>query len=250
MFANTSEPPRLSKVLPVRIFEQAVEQIRDLIASGAIVPGEKLPTEQDLGRQFNVSRSSVREALRVLEAEGLVEVKRGLGTFVCQKPAARATPNDLSHWLELRGETLEQVLQVREAVEGLTAALAAVHASAAQLDEIRAIVMQQERMIAKISADGEEQAEELSRLDVAFHLAIGAASGNDIANEIISHIIPAFQWSNRAVLYLCKRAQKMDKEHNDVLSALEARDPAAAETAMRNHISRVRVDTLIHRQTG
>ncbi len=244
MNSNYSDPPRLYKVAPVRIFEQAVGQLRELISSGGITPGEKLPTEQDLGRQFNVSRSSVREALRVLEAEGLVEVKRGLGTFVSPRSSARSTPKDLVLWLEQRGETLEQVLQVREAIEGLTAALAAARASQKQMEEIRSILEEQQRIIEQQSPDGDECVDELSRLDLAFHLAIANASGNDIANEIISHIIPAFQGSNRAVLYLCKRAKKMEIEHNEVLIALEARDPAAAETAMRNHISRVTSDTL------
>jgi GntR family transcriptional repressor for pyruvate dehydrogenase complex len=244
MNTNFSEPPRLSKVAPVRIFEQAVGQLRELISSGGINPGEKLPTEQDLGRQFNMSRSSVREALRVLEADGLVEVKRGLGTFVIQRSTARTAPKDLVLWLEQHGETLEQVLQVREAIEGLTAALAAVRASEEQLAEIRSIVEEQHNIIERLSPDGDESVDELSRLDIAFHLAIAGASGNDIANEIISHIIPDFQESNRAVLYLFKRAKKMQIEHREVVTALEARNPAEAELAMRSHISRVTFDTL------
>ena len=96
-------PSRLIKVAPVRVFEQAVGQIRELIVTGAWAVGEKLPTEQDLGRQLEVSRSSVREALRVLEAEGLVEVKRGLGTFVCARPTVRPAPGSAGRWLSHRG---------------------------------------------------------------------------------------------------------------------------------------------------
>ncbi len=73
--------PRLQKVAPVRIFEQAVEQLRELIMTGRLLPGDRLPTEQELCRQLSIHRSTVREALRVLEAEGLVECG-GYGRYV------------------------------------------------------------------------------------------------------------------------------------------------------------------------
>src|SRR5512142_74834 len=99
---------KLEKLSPVRLFEQASEQIRELIANNSWAKGEKLPNEQELSKQLNVSRSSVREALRILEAEGLVEAKRGLGTYVVDTPEQKS--NDLARWLEQREETLEQLL--------------------------------------------------------------------------------------------------------------------------------------------
>lgn len=230
-------PARLIKVAPVRIFEQAVGQIRELIVTGAWAVGEKLPTEQDLGRQLDVSRSSVREALRVLEAEGLVEVKRGLGTFV----AARAAPAEMVRWLAQRGETLEQVLLVRERIESLAAELAARQITPAQLAELEALLAEQRQVTAGAqAADAAGQVEGLAKLDAAFHLAIAAAGGNDIVLEIVAHLIPAFQESNKAVLYLCQRAPVMETEHAAIYAALAAGDAAAAGSAMRQHIGRVR----------
>ncbi len=226
---------RLIKVAPVRIFEQAVGQIRELIVTGAWAVGEKLPTEQDLGRQLDVSRSSVREALRVLEAEGRVEVKRGLGTFV----AARPVPGELVRWLAQRGETLEQVLLVRERIESLAAELAALQITPAQLAELDRLLAEQRRASAGARAD-DAAVDGLARLDAAFHLAIAAASGNDIVLEIVTHLIPAFQESNKAVLYLGRRAPQMETEHTDIRAALAAGDALTAGAAMRQHIARVR----------
>lgn len=237
----------IQKVEPVRIFEQAVDQIRDLILSGQLEIGEKLPTEMELSKLLNVGRSSVREALRVLEAEGLVEVRRGSGTYVTNNRPFNSHSVDLRQWLKLREESLEQVLEVRESIEGLTAGMAAERATPDQVQKILEIsqaISEQLREIDENSANQAEFFQELSQLDVNFHLQISQASGNDIANEIINHIIPAFQESNRAVIYLYRKALLMDKEHREIALAIQARDRQAAEAAMRHHIQRVRQDIL------
>ncbi len=240
MDSTSTTSTKLQKLAPVRIFEQAVEQIRDLIVSGALASGEKLPPEQELSRQLGVSRSSVREALRVLEAEGSIEIRRGSGAFICTRLVPNQRRGELLSWLAQREETLEQVLEVRESIETLTASLAARAASPESLAEIRGLVEEQKKLSQHLNGDGDAEIDSLARLDALFHPAVSGASGNDIANEIISHLIPAFNESNRAVLYLGQRAQKMDCEHQAILAALEARDPAAAAEAMRAHIEQVR----------
>ncbi|HSQ25888.1 MAG TPA: FadR/GntR family transcriptional regulator [Anaerolineales bacterium] len=237
----------IRKVEPVRIFEQAVDQIRNLILTGELSVGEKLPTEMELSKLLNVGRSSVREALRVLEAEGLVEVRRGSGTYITSNRPANNRSIDLRQWLKLREESLEQVLEVRESIEGLSAGLAAMRATPDQVQDILEIAQTISEKLKHIDENEANQAaffDELSRLDVAFHLQISQASGNDIANEIINHIIPAFQESNRAVLYLYRKALLMESEHQQIAQAIQARDHSAAETAMRHHIQRVRHDIL------
>lgn len=237
---EASNEARLTKVLTVRVFEQAVEQIRSLIASGKLMAAEKLPNEQKLSQLLNVSRSSVREALRVLEAEGLVEVRRGSGTYVTQNPASALRRSEMASWLEAREETLEQMLQVRESIEGLAAYLAATRISAAALQELDAILAKQAALTGHLADDQDEILEELSQSDASFHLTVSSACGNDIANEIIIHILPALNESNKAVLYLGRRAKQMETEHIAIVDALIKGDPTAAEKAMRNHIEQVK----------
>lgn len=98
--------PGLQPILKVRVFEQAVGQIRAAILSGQYKPGERLPTEADLSSVLGVGRSTVREAIRVLEAEGLVDSRRGAGTFVAQKPGLAATRGEVLRWLSQREETV------------------------------------------------------------------------------------------------------------------------------------------------
>lgn len=245
MTQKSQHPQSIQKVEPVRILEQAVDQIRNLIRSGELEPGEKLPTEMELGRLLDVGRSSVREALRVLEAEGLVEVRRGSGTYVSTAQKLSNHNGELAQWLHNREQTLEQVLEVRESIEGLTAALAASRASKEQLEKMSALVSEFNQKIKDINEDtsfSENLFDELARLDAAFHLEISNASGNDIAAEIINHILPAFNQSNKTVIYLYRKALLADKEHLRILQAIQAGDKDLAEKTMRQHIQRVRKD--------
>ena len=234
--------PKLERLAPIRLFEQASNQIRILISNYGFTKGEKLPNEVELSKQLNVSRSSVREALRILEAEGLVEAKRGLGTYVVNTSTKRYS--EIAHWLEQREETLEQVLQIRESMEGLSASLAASSATEEDLKEIHALNEDISRKIEQLAVNDEPGIDELAKLDAAFHLAISRASGNNIAHEIISYIIPAFNDSNKAFLYLRHRTSILESEHRAILKAIESKDPEAAEKAMRRHVERVRKEIL------
>lgn len=207
---------------------------------GDLRPGDQLPTEQELCSALDVGRSSVREALRVLEAEGLIEVRRGLGAFVAPRSIWSTARNEVARWLEQHEESLVQLLEVRESIEGLTAARAASSVSAETLAELTAIVEQQAAKAA--DDDATQHIDELADLDIRFHLVIAEASGNDIAGEIVNHIVPAFCEGNKAVLHVGRRADKMVEEHRAILEAIKAGDSAGAERAMRAHITRVRAE--------
>lgn len=233
---------RLKKLEPLRIFEQVVQQIRGLIVSGELAPGDKLPTEQELEKQLSVSRSSIREALRVLEVEGLVEVRRGSGTYVASGVERKRTRGEITSWLEQQEDLLFQVLQVREYIEGLTASLSAVNATNEDLARINHLFESMKQTVQGETANLEVDINEMVDLDSRFHLAIGQASGNNVAYEIISQIIPAFQESNKAVIYVSDQVEETLKDHYEIKLAIEARDPKRAEAAIRKHISRVRED--------
>lgn len=230
----------LKKLKPMRIFEQVVQQIRDLIKNGELQPGDKLPTEQELEQQLNVSRSSVREALRVLEFEGLVEVRRGSGTYVSSNQSLK-TKGELTHWLLEQGEMLLDVLQVRELLEGLSASLCAEKATENDLVRIRQIIEEMEKLNKESMKDC-SILDDMVRLDSTFHLVISEVSDNSIVNEIIGQIIPAFQEGNKAVIYVSEEIDKTIRDHKRILKAIEERDAKKAEKSMRQHISRVRKD--------
>ena len=228
----------LKKINRIRVFEQAVEQLRSAIIEGQYRLGDQLPTEQELCAVLEVSRSSVREALRVLEAEGIIESRRGSGTYVSQQLSKLATRGEILKWLAQREESVIQILEVREGIEWLTASLVATTPDDTVIRNLNTIIEQQWAGIK--SAGRDPDVIELADLDVQFHLAISAASGNEIAHEIIAHIVPAFSAANRAVLWAGGNVEVSIREHEDIATAIEEASSSAAEKAMRQHIKRVR----------
>ena len=231
---------RFRKLTPVRIFEQVVETVRRLILSGDLNPGDKLPTEQELEKQLNVSRSSIREALRVLEFEGLVEVRRGSGTYVAPYSHMAKRRIEVAKWLEQREETLDNLLQVRMSLEALTVSLAAGKITEDEKQELVKIFKETAEGTTHPNEDGEVDLDALVELDSRFHLAISRISGNDIAHEIVAYVIPAFHEANKAVIYVGGTLNNLLEDHGAILSAIQTHDSEAAESAMRKHIERVR----------
>jgi len=225
------------KIQRVRAFDKAVQQLRTAILEGEFLTGEKLPTEQELCDVMDVGRSTIREALRVLEAEGLIEVRRGSGAYVTDKLNSIATRGEILRWLSQREESVMQILHVREAIEGLTARLAAQNSSPELIAKLNHFVEEQ-----KDVAESDRQANKMAKLaelDVKFHTSISSASQNDLAHEIVSQIVPAFAEANRAILWVGDGITDSIEEHEKVVRAIERQEPAVAERCIREHIQRV-----------
>ncbi|MGD0575731.1 MAG: FadR/GntR family transcriptional regulator [Anaerolineales bacterium] len=236
----------LKPVERIRVFEKAVEQLRSAILGGRYKPGDRLPTEQELCSMLVVGRSTLREALRVLEAEQLIEVRRGVGATVANRQGWPFIQNGVVPWLREHEEGLLQLLQVRGSIEGLTARLAAAQASDEAIAELGEIIQKQVSQVTTGLRDRDLNS--LADLDVQFHLAIGTASGNGFAHDIVSRIVPAFIEGNKAVIWLgggVEEADRLVEEHKTILKSIQDRDEDGAEMAMRKHIDRVNREILL-----
>lgn len=229
------------EIAPVRVFERAVDQLRLLIENGDLAVGEKLPAEKELCSALNTSRSTIREALRVLEAEGLVESRKGSGTYVAPRSSWASSRNEIVALIRQRGESLRQILQVRECIEGLSARLAAESVTASSISELSRIIDQLSKWV---SQEDEIDIDTVANLNTKFHLAVSRASGNEIAHEILLHILPPFSESNKAILYVEKSLTRQLDEHRKVFDAIRAGNADEAERAMRAHVSRVRQNII------
>lgn len=228
--------PNYKKARPVRLFEQAVEQIRLLIQKGLLKPGDRLPSENELSQHLDVSRSSVREALRALESKGMIQVRSGSGAFVTHNAVVLSNLNEALLNLLQHQDRVMQVLQVRSAVERLSASLAAVHISSSELDDLKRNLAQQNSILN--NGNSSEKLLILNQLDAEFHQMLSTASRNEIAQEIIRSIMPAFPEDNVAI-YFVEKAHRLVEEHQSILDALAAHDPVASENSMRKHLDRV-----------
>jgi DNA-binding FadR family transcriptional regulator len=217
---------RLQVVEPRRLYRQIADQIRTLIGSGEVSPGARLPAERDLARQLGVSRPSLREALIALEVEGLLDVRVGSGIYVTQ-------PDSRTHGAVLADASGPfEVIRARWMIEGECAALAAKHGSASQLRAIR-----------KAHADLQNEAKRHHNplgADRTFHVRIAEATGNSALELVVQtlwdqRVGPLYRALESKLEYPAMAAETIE-EHEAVLEAIIARDPAAARSAMRRHM--------------
>src|SRR3954451_22045975 len=157
----------LNPVSTERVSDVIAERLSTAIRDGTLKPGDRLPTEAELAREFQVGRTSVREGLQKLRAHGLIESRKGLGAFVMEP---KSDPlGDFARWTASDPAAIEQLVEARVALETLAAALAALRASDAQIAEL-------ERL--NVAHRDAEDTAGLVTTDQAFHGAIMAAARN------------------------------------------------------------------------
>lgn len=229
----------------IRLSDQAVEQIQALIVNGRFEPGSKLPSESELVASLQVSRSSIREAMRMLESRGVVQVRSGSGAYVADEPFSFHAMGEAIEWLVMRKESLVQLLEVREVLEGFATNLLAARITDDILEKLRMNIEQQ-----KDASHNSPDADSLSDIGLEFHKIIARASGNQFADSFIQSIVTRLSCSNRAIVYVHGGSEASTHEHTQILAALRDKNPALAEKEMRNHLSRVRQDLVNLNEEG
>jgi GntR family transcriptional regulator, transcriptional repressor for pyruvate dehydrogenase complex len=212
-----------------------IELIHADIQSGALKPGDKLPTESAIMERHGVSRTVVREAISHLQASGQVETRHGIGTFVLA--AAPANVGLLSETIVTLRDVLA-ILELRICLETEAASLAAMRRSDAQAAELGALL--------ELMRRGAEEGGGAVTDDVKFHLLIAQSTGNkyfvEILTQLGSAIIPrarvnAAQLDNSEPgAYLAR----VHREHEDIWRAIARQDAEGARAAMRTHLSNSR----------
>jgi DNA-binding FadR family transcriptional regulator len=220
----------VERVATPATYELVGEQIRRAIHIGTYLPGDKLPAERQLAEQMGVSRTTVREALRVLEGEGYVESHRGAtgGIVVLDQSASEERIRPV---VAARMPEFEELFDFRAAVEGAAARLAAVRRTEADLAKLQGAVeaMEEGWQTARFRA-----------ADSAFHLGIADAARNRFMRQAIEDA-RARMWIpiDRHVDNVFRTA---NRHHEEILLALRDRDPDAAEKAVVAHLETARRD--------
>jgi GntR family transcriptional repressor for pyruvate dehydrogenase complex len=224
-----------------RVHESVADQIRQAIFSGLLAPGHKLPPEREMAERFETSRVALREALRALEQEGMISIKRGFngGAFVADfDNALRALLNSLSTVVKLGQAKSAHLTEVRTILEPEITMLATLRATADDLSEIEAVVIAQEE---------ELRNGELSRkLDMDFHRQLAAAAHNPILDIVVNSV----NESIRDVISRSKRTDEMRARvvgyHRNIFEAVRNRDAKRARSVMTEHV----VDVQCHLESA
>lgn len=217
-------------VKKTKLYEKVAQQIQGLIRDGLLKPGDKLPPERELADTFQVSRSSLRDAIRTLEVMGLVEPRQGEGTVVCEL-SAEALVSPLSTMLLGKRELVSELLDLRLILEPPLAARAAAHVTAEELDAMEDILRRQKEKVDR----GELAVEE----DSEFHYAIANAAKNSVVLKVIDVFMDLLRESRARSLQVKGRLQRSFAGHRKILNAIRRRDAAEAEAAMRRHVEEI-----------
>jgi GntR family transcriptional repressor for pyruvate dehydrogenase complex len=222
------------------LYVAIVEQILAGIESGAFPPGSALPAERILAARLGVSRSSVREAIRVLEHTGIVDVRTGSGTYVVDGPGSAVAV--LRTRAALSGEHSPlDVIAARNALEPAAAAIAAAQRHESDLELLEAILAQH--------AAQARAGEDTAAVDLEFHLAVAGATRNPVLLLLLERLVEIMRrrpWSelkHRTRAEPGSAAQDV-REHRAVLSAIARGDGGRAARAMAKHLSSVERDLL------
>jgi GntR family transcriptional regulator, transcriptional repressor for pyruvate dehydrogenase complex len=212
-----------------KVYEEVAKQIERLILK-KLKPGDKLPSERELAELLQVSRSSIRDAIRSLELVGLVEPRQGTGTIV-REVSAETWVNPIANALERRKELVTELLDFRKMLEPPLAARAATHASVEEISEMEDILKRQEEKLSQGDAAIAEDSE--------FHYNIALASGNTVVLKVIDTLMDLLRDTRERSLQVEGRSQKSLAGHRRILAAIKRHDAEAAKAAMRRHIEDV-----------
>lgn len=217
-----------------KVYEQVVEQIKLLILKGVLKKGDKLPTERDLAEQLEVSRTSVREALRALEVIGLIESKQGAGNYI-RENFDGSLFEPLSTLFMLDNGKAEDILEFRELLELQTVVLAAKRIEPEEIAELKNIIEGLKQC---------QEEDERIHFDKQFHYFIAKASKNILilnVLEVLSQLIDEFIRDSRNKIYKAHKTwNNLNVHHEKILGALEKGDSQEAYAAMKAHFELIR----------
>jgi GntR family transcriptional repressor for pyruvate dehydrogenase complex len=214
------------------IYETVLEQLKGELMSGRLKPGDRLPTVNAMAGTMSVRPSSVREAYRVLESLGLLEVTQGRGTFVTALPTDG--PSVLQTFQLAERQTLAHLFEARLVLEPHIAALAAERASPAEIEAIIATARDQDHL--------EREGRDFLEPDIRFHELLLTAAHNPVMGRMVSAVNELLLESRRRTLRIPGASVKAASYHTLVALAVRDHNPDQAHALMEQHVRDVATD--------
>lgn len=218
-----------------RVHVQIVEYIKQQIEEGALSPGDRLPSERALAEQLEVSRTSIKEAFVVMQSEGLIEVKHGSGARLL-KDNTEDIMIKMNLIINQTTLNIVELMELRQAVEGEAASLAAIRSSKDDLAKIKTALENLEKAVLNKELAAEE--------DLQFHVSIAKASRNLLFVEVMyllsQRMLTALATSREETQKKPGKSLMIYEEHITIFEAIADGDAALAREAMNNHLSNVK----------
>ena len=221
------------------LYEQIVDQIEGRILSGELKPGDKLPPERELAKQFRVSRTVMREAMKALTIKGLVEIHPGRGTLVTD-----TTSSAVRHSIDLlvrigSVDGIKDLVEVREILEPEIAALAAKRATEEQVDSmIETVELMDWSLDDPIT---------FIKADMDFHLALAQTTNNALVPALLDSLVDLLREHRHKAATVEGGLTRGEAIHKQIIQAIKNKDSEAAREAMRQHLIQIQkeIETAI-----
>jgi len=220
----------LKPVSRTTLSEQVALQLAAEVAAKRWQPGDKLPSEAELCRAFNVGRSTLREALKSLAFVGIIRMRAGGGSYVAERPSKYVNRPLLARGILNTEKEVTDLSEARLVLETELASLCARRVTRRELATLEDLTRKMK------VAKGEDRAK-FQQLDLEFHLSIAASSKNEVLVELLGHIRGALQELIRKSLLPPNGMNLACKQHEKILAALKQHNSAAARKAIRAHLS-------------
>jgi GntR family transcriptional repressor for pyruvate dehydrogenase complex len=208
-----------------QVWSATVDRLRSMIDSGELAPGSRLPAERVLCEELGISRGSLRQALRVLDSIGYVQIRAGSGTYV------RETGDQpLSAWFTEHDQLVEKLFDLRATVEPTLADRLARHHNPRVVTRLEDNVAE----MARAAEDGDML--RVIATDAEFHRVIAQNAGNDDVAGLLRSVLALVGEERRAALRLPGQIRKAVDDHRAILDAIRGSDPAAARERTLKHL--------------
>lgn len=212
----------------VRLSESAISAIKEMIVADGFKPGDKFYSENELTKKLGVSRSSIREAMRMLEVAGQVSVKQGKGIYILDIHGEQLKA--FAGWLKNNEQSIKDNFEVRLIIEPKAAGRAAENADKEDIRKMDQACIQ----FAQFAKD--QNIEEVIQCDRRFHRILAGATKNKTLHVLMKSMTTSMPNGWISSLYTPGRIEKTVSEHGDILDAIKKRDKSAAENAMTRHL--------------
>lgn len=215
-----------------KIYEEIIDQVKAMIGSGTLRPGDRLMSERELAEKLQVGRSAVREAFRVMEAMGILKIKPGEGTYINEQ-SVESLVNSFSPVLLADRENVREFMELRRILEVEAAGLAAQRRSPEQLEAIHQALQQLQQDVVQGNLGGEA--------DLQFHFAVAEAAHNSFLLKLMNTVGDIMSRVLSAILHILYQnpdnPPRIIREHQAIYTAIQNGDPTGARRAMLEHLT-------------
>ncbi|MFT3985951.1 MAG: GntR family transcriptional regulator [Lachnospiraceae bacterium] len=231
----------------ISIVEQVIDRLTNYIVENNLVTGDKMPTENEVCQMVGAGRSTVREAYRMMQAMGILEVRRGKGIFFI-KFSKDVREAEVADWFKENGQTIADYMEVRLAIETMAVKLALQNYEEQKVEELKELALSAKKRIAK-TEDASKRAVKMTLYDEEFHELITEMSGNDLLMKIQRNISECLADYRNQLFMLDENIERAHVSHWNYITTFEKRneEEALEQVAMHLHSSLVDMEKVQNR---